>query len=180
MGSKPARSFWQWIERLANIAGIVALGMAVFALFKVRDLNDIVQAAATRWTALTVAIDVPIDGATIEGHFADIVGRVTLEPNAGARVSSVRLKLVANNIALVPMVRPIAEPLRWWPQPDPAVADDGVYRATLRLGREEVVDVGQYDLVVLAMPTNGIARTETYGELPPHYAQSNTIRITRK
>jgi hypothetical protein len=174
------KSVWQWITRLSALLGIIGFGLSLYALFRIDRLADLV-AKASHWSTLAITLDRPSDSLVQPGHLLDMAGAVRFEQGSRPPASSLRLQLLANQIQLVPMVRPRSEPLRWWPQDEPAVGDDGHFSGTVRVGRPEPAsDSGTYEVVLLAVPRNSIVPTETYAFLPPHYAESRVARIRRR
>ncbi len=173
------KAAWPWVSRASAILGILGFGLSVYALVRVDRLDDLV-ARANRWSMLSITLDRPADSLAQSGHLLDIAGAVHFVQGAHPATSSLRLQLLANQIQIVPMIRPHAEPLRWWPQDEPALGDDGRFAGTVRVGRLDTrTDTGLYEVVLLAVPTNSIASTETYAFLPPHYAESRVVRIRR-
>jgi hypothetical protein len=171
---------WTILDRLGTIAGIVGLILSVWALVQVGEVTDLVERAA-QWRRLELTLSEPANGSQLKTHLVDVRGTISYEPFREPPVSSVRLQLASSQIEVVSMVRPIAEPLRWWPQPEPAIADDGGFNATVRVGRPAPeTDGGRYEIIVLAVPRGSISRTDTYEVLPAHYAESPILRVSRQ
>lgn len=171
-------SFWIWSNRAAAIAGIVGLAISVYALFRVNHVEDLVK-VAERWKTFEIHIMNPNDKSEVGGHLLQVLGRVEFHPHSSLGVSSVRLLLQHYEIEVVPLVRPLAEPLRWWPQSMPSIADDGTLTATVRIGEEDVGGQTSFELLIIGVPKGAVGRVDTYETLPPHFTQSNVVHVRR-
>ncbi len=170
--------WWGVIHRTASIAGILGLALSIYIFFAVKDTKNLLE-NFDDFKTLSVELTTP--SGDIQSHLFSFSGLLEFEPYRPSKITSVRLLALQNNLELVAMVRPQAEPLRWWPQPPPALADNGGFSGTARLGEAGgIAGTLQFELVVLVAPAGSIIYRETYESLPTHYAQSNLLRITRQ
>lgn len=165
---------------ILGVLGVGALAAAVAASTYQRSAalrDERALLTAVEISRLRIEIWTPRSGEHATTWVVPLSGRVV---PADESAGMAREALDRDQIAIVPLVRPLVNGTQWWVQERPKIHPDGTVEGALSLGDQQGLGVGiAFEVVIVAVPRGSLLRGEKLSELPLSYASSERIVLRR-
>jgi len=158
---------------------LTACGIAAWSVLRADELAASASAAAPppQQYDLAIQLSQPSDGDEVHGVQLSYSGFVDV---ASEGLSAREALGPGSGVALVPLVRPLVDPLTWWVQAQPMVLDGGFFQGVVSMGEENGAGVGlEFELTVVALPDDVLAPGQQLQELPSSLAASQIVTVRR-